>query len=230
MAVGRPAGPRGEYIMSDTIDNLTGIPEDDFHRQGLIDRLRQYVAADPSAWNVRYNLGVALLADGKPEEALPEFVEVLKVSPKHLESMINIAGIHLGASRPDQALKVLTSALKAWDIPIVRANLGVAYLQMGHLEEAARELKIAVNSAPNMPDALTNLSTVFLQQGELEHAEEAASEALKLNDQFGMAHNNLAVILTEKGDTEKARFHALRAKELGYPVHGELLEQLGLEQ
>jgi tetratricopeptide (TPR) repeat protein len=216
--------------MSDTIDNLSGIPEDEFMREGLIDRLRQYVAADPKAWNVRYNLGVALLADGHPQEALLEFREVLTVSPKHLESMINIAGIHLGASQPEEALKVLTSALKAWDIPIVRANLGVAYLQMGHLEEAARELKLAVNSAPNMPDALTNLSSVFLQQGELDHAEEAASEALKINDGFAMAHNNLAVVLAEKGDEPKARFHAARARELGYPVHDKLLEQLGLAE
>lgn len=216
--------------MSDIIENLSGIPEDDFMREGLIDRLRQYVAADPKAWNVRYNLGVALLADGRPQEALPEFREVLKVSPKHLESMINIAGIHLGAGQPEEALKVLTSALMAWDIPIVRSNLGVAYLQMGHLEEAARELKMAVNSAPNMPDALTNLSSVFLQQGELDNAAEAASEALKLNDGFAMAHNNLAVVLTEKGDETQARFHAARARELGYPVHDKLLEQLGLAE
>lgn len=217
-------------MAEDKIKTPTGVPEDEFLREGLIDRLRQYLEAEPKAWHVRYNLGVALLEDGRSQQALAEFRQVLAASPKHLESMINIAGIHLGASQPEEALKVLTSALKVWDIPLVRANLGVAYLQMGRLEEAARELKLAVNSAPNMPDALTNLSSVFLRLGELDNAEKAAREALKLNQGFALAHNNLAVVLTEKGQPEQARFHALRARELGYAVPPGLLAQLGLDQ
>ena len=219
---------RGRTTM-DKLDDPTGIPEDDFMREGLIDRLRQYVEADPSAWNVRYNLGVALMQDGQADAALDEFRQVLKVSPKHMESMINIAGIHLSQSRPEEALKVLTSALKAWDIPIIRANIGVAYLQMDRLEDAERELKIAVNSAPNMPDALTNLSSVFLRRGNLEFAEEAAREALKVNENFAMAHNNLAVVLAEKGDQQQARKHALKARELGYGVHPDLAARLDLD-
>ncbi|RJX28748.1 MAG: tetratricopeptide repeat protein [Desulfarculus sp.] len=214
--------------MSEKIKTTSGVPEDEFLREGLIDRLRQYLAAEPKAWHVRYNLGVALMQDGRPEEALAEFRQVLALSPKHLESMINIAGIHLGAGRPEEAMRVLQSALGVWDIPLVRANLGVAYLQMGRLEDAARELKLAVNSAPNMPDALTNLSSVFLRLGAPDKAEQAAREALKLGDGFAMAHNNLAVVLAEKGQLEQARTHAARAQELGYPVPDGLLQQLGL--
>lgn len=210
------------------IDNPSGIPEDDFLREGLVDRLRQYLAAEPGAWHVRYNLGVALMQDGRVDEALQEFRQVMAESPKHMESMINIAAIYLGKGQPEEALKVLTNALKVWDIPLVRANLGVAYLQMDRLDEAAEQLKIALNSAPNMPDALTNLSTIFLRQDNLDKAAQAAREALKLNDNFAMAHNNLAVILSEQGDSEQARFHALRAQELGYALHPELAERLNL--
>jgi tetratricopeptide (TPR) repeat protein len=210
------------------IEDPSGIPEDEFLREGLVDRLKQYLAAEPGAWHVRYNLGVALMQAGQEDQALSEFRQVIAASPKHLESMINIAAIHLGRGEPADALKVLTNALKVWDIPMVRANLGVAYLQMDRLEEAAQQLKIALNAAPNMPDALTNLSTIFLRQDELAKAAEAAREALKLNDNFAMAHNNLAVILSEQGDLQQARFHALRARELGYQVHPELAGRLDL--
>ena len=111
---------------------------------------------------------------------------------------------------------------------MVRANLGVAYLQMDRLDEAATQLKMALNAAPNMPDALTNLSTIFLRQDQPDQAAEAAREALKINENFAMAHNNLAVALSEQGDMEQARFHALRARELGYGVHPELAARLDL--
>ncbi|BEQ13096.1 tetratricopeptide repeat protein [Desulfoferula mesophila] len=212
------------------IENPSGIPEDDFLREGLVDRLTQYLEAEPGAWHVRYNLGVALMQQGDVDEALTQFRQVMAESPKHLESMVNVAAIHLGKGQPEEALRVLTNALKVWDIPMVRANLGVAYLQMDRLEEAAYHLKEAVNGAPNMPDALTNLSTVFLRTGETDRAEQAARQALEVNANFAMAHNNLAVILSEKGDTDQARFHAVRARELGYEVHPQLAEQLGLPQ
>lgn len=210
------------------IEDPSGIPEDDFLREGLVDRLRQYLEAEPKAWHVRYNLGVALMQSGEVDQALTEFRQVMAESPKHLESMVNIAAINLGKGQPEEALKILTNALKVWDIPMVRANLGVAYLQMDRLDEAAEQLKIALNSAPNMPDALTNLSTIFLRRDDLDQAARAAREALKLNDNFAMAHNNLAVILSERGDMEQARFHALRARELGYGLHPELAARLEL--
>lgn len=210
------------------IEDPSGIPEDEFLREGLVDRLTQYLEAEPKAWHVRYNLGVALMQQGDVDEALAQFRQVMAESPKHLESMINVAAIHLGQGQPDEALRVLSAALKVWDIPMVRANLGVAYLQMDRLEEAAYHLKEALNSAPNMPDALTNLSTIFLRTGDMEKAERAARQALEVNGDFAMAHNNLAVILSEKGETNEARFHAVRARELGYRVHPQLAGQLGL--
>ncbi|MBU1275790.1 MAG: tetratricopeptide repeat protein [Proteobacteria bacterium] len=210
------------------IEDPSGIPEDEFLREGLVDRLTQYLEAEPKAWHVRYNLGVALMQQGDVDEALTQFLQVMAESPKHLESMINVAAIYLGKGQPEDALRVLSNALKVWDIPMVRANLGVAYLQMDRLEEAAYHLKEALNAAPNMPDALTNLSTIFLRTGEMEKAEQAARQALEVNGNFAMAHNNLAVILHEKGEDEQARFHAVRARELGYGVHPRLAEQLGL--
>ena len=74
------------------IDNTSGIPEDSLHREGLIDRLTQYLEADPKAWHLRYNLALALTHQGKLDEALEQYRQVLAVSPKHMESLV-LAGI-----------------------------------------------------------------------------------------------------------------------------------------
>lgn len=210
------------------ITNESGIPDDDFHREGLIDRLQQYLEVEPGAWHIRYNLGVALAHDGRLDEALEQFQLVLKESPKHLESMLNLGGIYLSMGEADLALRTFTSALAAWDVPAVRANLAVAYMQKDRLDEAEGELRRALGENPHMPDALTNLSMVMIRKGDFEEAEAAAGKALEINDQFAMAHNNRAVALLELGHKDAASKSALRAQELGYPVHQELLEKLGL--
>lgn len=210
------------------ITNQSGVPEDDFMREGLIDRLSQYLEAEPKAWHVRYNLGVALLHDGRVDEALDQFSQVLAMAPKHMESLVNVGGIHLSQGEPDKALKAFTKALAVWDVPVVRANLGVAYLQLGHLEDAERHLRQAIEMAPEMPDALTNLSSVLIQTGRMEEAVEACQKALAVRQDFGMAHNNLAVAYLELDERDKAAEHAKLALESDYPVPPGLLSDLGL--
>lgn len=210
------------------IDNTSGVPEDEFMREGLIDRLAQYLEAEPDAWHIRYNLAVALLHDDRADEALEQFNQVLAQAPKHMESLVNIGGIHLSRGDAGEALKAFTKALSVWDVPMVRANLAVAYLQLGQLEQGVDQLKRALEVNPHMPDALTNLGSAYIRLGQLDLAAEVSRQALELAPDFAMAHNNLAVVLQEQGDTAAAAEHASRAVELGYPVHSDLLAKLGL--
>ncbi len=210
------------------IENPTGIPDDEFMREGLIDRLSQYLAAEPGAWHVRYNLGVALAHEGRADEALEQFRQVLQDSPKHMQSLINIGGIHLSRGDPGEAMKAFTSALSVWDVPLVRANLAVAYLQLEQIDKAERELRLALAGDPKMPDAWTNLGSVLLRQERYAESAEASRKALELNEEFAMAHNNLALALLAMEQVDEAREHVRRARELRYPVHPALLASLGL--
>ena len=210
------------------IENSSGIPEDELMREGLIDRLSQYLAAEPGAWHVRYNLGVALAHEGRLDEALEQFELVLKDAPKHMQSLVNIGGIHLSRGDAGEALKAFTSAVMFWDVPVVRANLAVAFLQLDRLEEAERELRRALEMDPRMADAWTNLGSLLLRREAFEESMEASRKALELNPKFAMACNNLALALLALGRVDEAREEAARAKEMGYPVHPDLLASLGL--
>lgn len=210
------------------IETPSGIPEDDFLREGLIDRLQQFVDADPGAWHIRYNLGVALAHDGDIDQAIEQFKLVLQDAPKHLESMLNLGGLYLAKGMADMAMRTFTSALTVWDLPAVRANLAVAYMQLDKLDDAERELRRALAENSKMPDAWTNLSTVLVRRGQYAEAADAATKALEINDDFAMAHNNQAVALLEMGCEQEAKRAAMRARELRYPVHPDVLARLGL--
>lgn len=210
------------------IENTSGIPDDDLMREGLIDRLSQYLAAEPGAWHVRYNLGVALAHEWRLDEALEQFGLVLKDAPKHMQSLVNIGGIHLSRGDAGEALKAFTQAVTFWDVPLVRANLAVAYLQLGRIEEAERELRCALEAEPRMADAWTNLGSLLLRREAFEESAEASRKALELNSKFAMANNNLALALLALERVDEAREQAVRARDLGYPVHPDLLASLGL--
>jgi len=210
------------------LETPSGIPEDDFLREGLIDRLQQYLAAEPGAWHIRYNLAVALAHDDRVDEAIEQFKQVLSEAPKHLESMLNLGGLYLAKGMADMALRTFTGALTVWDLPAVRANLAVAYMQLDKLDDAERELRRALAENSKLPDAWTNLSTVLVRRQQFAEAVDAAAHALEINDNFAMAHNNKAAALLELGCQQEAKRAAARARELGYPVHQEMLSRLGL--
>ncbi len=214
--------------MEGKITNPSGIPEDEFLREGLIDRLRQYIEAEPGAWHVRYNLAVALMHHGELDEALAQFREVLRQAPKHLESLVNMGGIYLSRGQAEEALRAFTNALSVWDVPLVRANIAVAYMQLGRMDAAEQQLRIALDMDERMPDAWCNLATVLMHRGEPAQAAEAARKALSFREDFAMAHNNLAAALLELGEVTEARKHASRALELGYPVPEGMLKELGI--
>jgi tetratricopeptide (TPR) repeat protein len=205
-----------------------GIPEDEFLREGYVDRLSQYLEAEPRAWHLRYNLAVALVHQGKVDEALEQFRLVLQETPKHLQSMVNTGCIHLSRGDAGEALKTFTSALVVWDVPLVRANLAVAYLQLEQLDEAVRHLKAALAMDPNLPDAWTNLGSALLRLDRLEESAEASRKALEIRSDLAMAHNNLGLALLALEQVDEAKSHIATARDQGYPVHPSLLAQLGL--
>jgi tetratricopeptide (TPR) repeat protein len=210
------------------IETPSGIPEDDFLREGLVDRLSQYLEAQPDAWHMRYNLGVALMHSGQVDDAVQAFQQVLAQAPKHMESLINLGGIYLSRGESDLALKAFTKALSVHDFPLVRANLAVAYMQLGHLKEAEDQLRQALAKEQGMPDAWANLGSLLLQTDRLEESVEASQKALEIRPDFAIAHNNLAVAHLDLGDKVKAKEHAQLAQEYGYPVHEDLLAKLGI--
>ena len=146
-----------------------------------------------------------------------------------MESLVNMGGIHLSRNQPDLALKAFTKALSVWDLPLVRANLAVAYMQIGQLEEAERHLKTGPGRQKRYaPTPGPNLGSCLLQQGRLEESIEASRKALDLVEGFAMAHNNIAVALWELERGVEAKEYAARALKEGYPVHEKLLANLGL--
>jgi tetratricopeptide (TPR) repeat protein len=120
------------------------------------------------------------------------------------------------------------------DAALGRNNLGFAYLNQGRLDEAEREILIALRLRPEWELAQTNLAAILVRQGRYEKAGEARAQLgylylkhknykaavdlfqkeVNVRPGDAAAHNNLGAALFLQGDVAGAIEHFERALQL----------------
>lgn len=128
---------------------------------GLLDdaivSYRRGLTIDATNEKARNNLGLCLLAKGKPNEAVNEFSEVIRRNPESPATIANLGAALLQAGRSNEAYRCLTSAAEKFPRnPEIRTNLGIVYANMGDVKSALREFERALELEPGNVTAQTN--------------------------------------------------------------------------
>jgi protein O-mannosyl-transferase len=111
------------------------------------------------------NLGIALLKEGRTEEALAHFYRASRLSPDDPISAANVATDLLAHGRPREAIAEYEVALnRAAFIPMllpnIHSNLGSAYLSLGDLDRARDHYKAALELNPEDQVARSGLGKI----------------------------------------------------------------------
>ena len=105
-------------------------------------------------------------------------------------------------------------------------NLGLALVNLGFADEAATQLKKALEIKPDYPDAFNTLGLAYESMSRKDDAEDCYRKAVALNPQFADAWSNLGTNLTEAGRSDEA-IEALRKSVAAKPgaaqIHSNLL-------
>jgi tetratricopeptide (TPR) repeat protein len=83
-------------------------------------------------------------------------------------------------------------------------NLGMAYAELGRLQEAIASLTQAARLDPNFAAAYHNLGYVLAKAGKYEDAVRAYKQAIQLKPDFVEAYHNLAVVYLDLGNRNLA--------------------------
>jgi tetratricopeptide (TPR) repeat protein len=134
------------------------------------------LALDPTALIARSNLGLALLARGRIDEAVAAF---------------------------DTAIAQV-AATGAPEIAALHSNLAQCLCDLRRLEEAEAACRRAVAIEPTLPEAWSTLGNVLVGLRRLEDAEDAYLEALRLRPEMAGAWCNLGVALFRRGKLAEA--------------------------
>ncbi len=114
----------------------------------------------------------------------------------------------------DDASLVAIARGQMRDTYAAHAAIGRAYLQQGRWQEAATELRRALELEPGVAQGHNDLGMALEELNRSEEAIAEYREALRLASDLAEAHHNLAGALAEKGRLDEAIEHYERALEI----------------
>jgi tetratricopeptide (TPR) repeat protein len=163
------------------------------------------LARDPGNAAAHNNLGRVLAADGKVAEAVPHFVEAVRLEPAWVLPHVNLGEALAAEGRSADAVGEFTEALRL-DPSNAKAHgeLGMALAQQGRAKEAIDHLAEAVRLDPAVVETRNNLGAALAGQGRLEEATAQYRAALALDPGSPEAHNNLGAALASQGRADEA--------------------------
>ncbi|MGD0885183.1 MAG: tetratricopeptide repeat protein [Thermodesulfovibrionales bacterium] len=173
------------------------------------------VRKSPDAAIPHDNLGDAYLKQNRPDEAVREFLTVLKLKPDNAEAHDNLGAAYLKQNRPDEAVREFVTALKLRpDDAHAHYNFGIAYLKQNRLDEAIHEFVAALKLRPDDALVYDNLGAAYLKQNRLDEAEHEFITALKLKPDDAEAHNNLGAAYLKQSRLDEAEHEFVTALKL----------------
>jgi protein O-mannosyl-transferase len=111
------------------------------------------------------NLGIALLQEGKTDEALSHFYTADKLDPDDPISATNVATDLLSKGQLHEAIAKYEAALPRASfvpmlLPNIHSNLGSAFLQVGDVEQAREHYRLALSLNPDDAIARAGLQKI----------------------------------------------------------------------
>jgi cytochrome c-type biogenesis protein CcmH/NrfG len=159
------------------------------------------------------------------EKAEAAYLQVLKLDPKNVAVLGNLAAIQAEAKRLDQAESNIQQALALdSDDPYSLYVLGIIRFRESKYDDAVGALSRSAKIDPQNAEVQNYLGLALSEKGLRVPAEAALRKAIQLQPNYAGAHYNLAVVYAtqQPPSTELARFHYQKALAAGYPPNAQL--------
>ncbi len=152
-------------------------------------------------------LGYALKKEGRFEEAVSNFKEVLRTEPRSIPARIALGNIYFKMRNYDEALKWFQEVIQLDPLmPKAALKAGNVYLRQGNLDKALEQFENFLNLAPKSQsiEAHLNIARVLLRQKKYEAAIQQFYQALSFNPQDTSIRVAIAKAYKNQGKLEEA--------------------------
>ena len=168
---------------------------------------------DASKWH--YDQGVTYERIGKPDDAINEYREAIRVKPRLFQAHGNLGLLLVDKGKTDEALYHFRQALAVyprdeWSY----YGIGLVYERQGKLTDAVKQFQKAINLLPDHFMAYHELGLIAAAQGNLSEAVSHFQAALRIEPQFNLSRLLLAAILESQGKLDEAAEHYRKALEV----------------
>ncbi|MDJ1015449.1 MAG: tetratricopeptide repeat protein [Paracoccaceae bacterium] len=205
-----------KFPRSATIWNIFGAANSELGKLDLAETgFRRSLACNPNATNVMKNLGVALIARAKNEDAIVPLRQAVALRPDFAEAhrVLGTALLHL-----EMFDEAETHLRRATELEPRNAqaenNLGIALQKQGKPDEAIASFARSLEIDPKQAEVLSNLGTMYRNRGRLEDAYECIVQAIVLQPDVAKLQASLASVLSSMGNSEEAISRHLKALDI----------------
>jgi tetratricopeptide (TPR) repeat protein len=126
------------------------------------------------------NLGVAFSEEGRFDEAIPYYLQAIKLDRVYSDPWSNLAVAYSVKSEDDKAIAALQEALRIFpNYPEAYNNLGTLFIKKKEYDQAEKLLRQAIALRAHYGKAWFNLGRLYLEQNKQEEAWTFFSNATK---------------------------------------------------
>jgi tetratricopeptide (TPR) repeat protein len=157
--------------------------------EGALEAFDELIQRFPGTPHVHYSFGMFLLRIDR-KRALEEFKRELNVSPKHLQTYLQLALNLWTEGETNESRDYARRAVTLYpESPAARFALGRILLNDGELEEAIKNLELAKEMVPGNPELLLALQRAYSRAGRAADSAKVREEYLRVQGQTSGAGN-----------------------------------------
>ena len=161
-----------------------------------------------------FNKAMDLRKQGKPQEAMAELLEALKIYPRLLRGLTWLGAMYGQRGNAAVSAGILEIATRLYpNDGGAHYNLALAYGAMGKAEEIP-EYKRALEIDPDLFGAYLNWGAALYEKGQYDEAIKVYREGLKINPLFASLHYSLSVALEQQKKSAEAEAEMALAKAI----------------
>ncbi|MDE2814176.1 MAG: tetratricopeptide repeat protein, partial [Gemmatimonadota bacterium] len=162
------------------------------------------VQLDPNYLRARHNLGAALAALKRYDEAEAVYQQALAQAPEDRGLHLNLAALYRATGRYGQAVEHYRRVLATKADAAVFLFLGRVYKKMGATEQARKAFVEALSGDEMRAQAANELGLIEVRQGALERAVDYFAMALKAEPDNHLIAFNIGAAYHDLGQFDKA--------------------------
>jgi tetratricopeptide (TPR) repeat protein len=163
------------------------------------------LAVTPPNLRIEYNLGIALGAADRYDEAAAHFAKALQIDPNFYDALVAMGVTLAHQGHLPEAIEYLQTAIRSQpDAPKARVQLAHALWAQNRDEAALEEMDRASQLAPQDASIRADFGLALALAGRIPEAIEQLHEALRLNPNSAEAHNNLGLALLASGKARES--------------------------
>ena len=163
------------------------------------------LAVTPPNLRIEHNLGVALGASDRYDEAAAHFAKALQIDPNFYDGLVAMGVTRAHQGRLPEAIEYFQDAIRTQpDAPKARVQLAHALWTQNGDQAALEEMRRASQLAPKDADIRADFGLALALVGRIPEAIEQHHEALRLNPNSAEAHNNLGLALLASGKAQES--------------------------